>query len=201
MIDTWPDRLRLQEKRGFENYKIITINLSSARANQWYNFAGDFLYVESVSSPSAAATIKLNRDRLDSLSLRLNTVIKSVFTGFYITNTAQAGESLTLIVGIDFEKYAAAISQQPEPQTVVELTHASANTNVTPASAPARIAIIKAHSRNTDIAWIDFGQAAVQDSCLPLEPGDTITVPISNLDQINANFEVGGEFVWIVNLL
>lgn len=200
-IDTWDDRLKLQADRKWENYKTLRISLDTARTNHRYDLAGDFLYVEAYSSPSAAATAKFNKNTNDPLDLKHNTRIETVFTTLYITNEAQAGEWIELIVGIDFRKYDPEITSRPEPQAVIELTHASADTNVTPAAQIAGFVIIKAHSRNTDIAWIDFGQAAVQDSCLPLEPGDEIAIPISNLDQINANFEVGGEKVWIVNLL
>ena len=200
-VDTWDDRLKLQADRKWENYKKWRIALDTARADHRYDFAGDFLYVEAFSSPSAAATVRFNKNTNDALDLQHNTKIETVFTTLYITNTAQAEEWIDIIVGIDFRKDDPQVSDQQEPQAVIELTHAAANTNVAPASQIANFVIIKAHTRNTDIAWIDFGQAAVQDGCLPLEPGDTIALPISNLDQINANFEIGGEKVWIVNLL
>jgi len=43
-----------------------------------------------------------------------------------------------------------------------------------------------------------FGSvAAVQNNCMPLDPGEWVRVSISNTDQIHANFEVGGEIVYI----
>jgi len=200
-VDTWDERLKLQEKRRFENYKTVRISLDTARVDHRYDFAGDFLYVETYSSPSAAAMVKFNKNTNDALGLKHNTRIETVFTTLYVTNTAQVGEWIEIIIGIDFRKYDPEITTQPEPQPIIKLTHLGADTNVTPAARIAGFVIIKAHSRNTDIAWIDFGQAAVQNGCLPLEPGDSIATPISNLNRINANFAVGGESVWIMNLL
>lgn len=200
-VDTWDDRLKLQADRKWENYKKWRIALDTARDLHRYDIAGDFLYVEKFSSPSAAATVRFNKNTNDAIDLQHNTKIETVFTTLYITNTAQAGEWIDLIVGIDFRKDDPQIADQQEPQAVVKVTNGSADTNTTPAAQISNFVIIKAHTRNTDIAWIDFGQAAVQDDCLPLEPGDTITVPISNLDQINVNFEIADEVVWIVNLL
>ncbi len=77
------------------------------------------------------------------------------------------------------------------------MTHANADTDVAAAANPCNRAMIKADVNNTQVAWIDFGVAAVQDNCMPLDAGESITVSISNTDRIHANFEVGGEIVYI----
>jgi len=73
-----------------------------------------------------------------------------------------------------------------------------ANTNVAAAAHICNRALIKADVNNTQIVWIDFGVAAVQNNCLPLDPGEWIKVQLSNTNRINANFKVGGEIVYIV---
>jgi len=194
-FDTWDQRIKEQQGRGFKNYATLAIDLSKARTNEVHNTPGDCVYVNGVSSKSAAATARLNRDTNEPISLKLHTKITTVFTEIYISNAAQAGESMELIIGINFD--IENILQRSEVQQVLNLTHAAANTNVAAAAHPCNSALIKADVKNTQPVWIDFGVAAVQADCFPLDAGEWIEIDISNTDQINANFEVGGEIVFI----
>ena len=199
-IKNWEERLRNQVLKEWHNYDRHRIDLSTVRiAEPWY-YPGEFLYIEKVSSESALATIRLNRNTNDAIDLQVGTVIKTIFKEFYITNTAQADEWIDIIIGINFEYYKqfAAGGLISEAQQVLNLTHANPNTNVAAAAHVCNRALIKADVNNTQTAWIDFGVAAVQNNCLPLDAGEWIRVQLSNTNRINANFEVGGEIVYIV---
>jgi hypothetical protein len=198
-IQNWDQRLKDQVLLRWENYVRRRIDLSIARAAQFWALTGEYVYVEKVSSASAKAAISFNRNTNDQLELVQGTEIKTVFEACYITNIAQPGEWIDLLIGINFE-YRKRTGQGRLlcAQPAVKLTHANANTNVTPSSQICTQALIKADVQNTGIAWIDFGTAAVQNACLPLDPGDWTVVDLSNLDLVNANFEVGGECVFIV---
>ena len=198
-MDDWDARLQDQVDRDWTNYHRHRFDLTTARTDLFFAFAGDFLYVARASSASAAAAIKFNRARNDRLDLQAGTTIKTVFKNFWLTNVAQSGEYIDVIVGVNFEKMDPLVEQSRQARAVVEITHAIANNNQAGADQIAERVVITASPLNTDIAWIDFGQAAVQDNCYPLEPGDSVTVRTSNLNQINVNFEVGGESVWIIN--
>jgi len=200
-ISSWEQRLTNQVFRGWHNYERHRLTLDSARVAEVWTMPGEFIYVEQVSSESALASIRLNLNINDALDLQAGTVIKTVFKEFYITHTAQAGEWIDLIVGINFEYYKRQGGRSggiEQAQAVVKLTHAAANTNVVPAAQICNRVCIKADVANTDTAWIDFGAAAVQNACFPLGPCESLSVSISNLNRINANFEVGGECVFIV---
>ena len=194
-LDTWEENLAAQKKRNFINYSVVTIDLGTARTNELKHIPGDILYVKAVSSNSAAATVRFNLTKNDEVDLKLHTRIETVFTSLFISNVAQAGESMELVIGINF--YIENLLQASEVKPVITITNAVANTNQAGAANPCNTAIIKADVKNTDIAWIDFGQVAVQDDCYPLDPGEWIRVDISNTDQVNANFEVGGEKVFV----
>lgn len=200
-IKNWEERLTAQVLRDWHNYDRHRIDLSTARAAEFWGYAGEFLTVEKVSSESALATIRLNRNTNDLIGLQVGTVIKTVFKDFYITNTAQAGEWIDIIIGINFEYYKKFVAGgiiSSEVQQVLNLTHANADTNIAAAAHVCNRALIKADVNNTQTAWIDFGVAAVQNNCVPLDPGEWIKVSISNTNRINANFEVGGEIVYVV---
>lgn len=199
-IKNWDQRLKDQVLRQWENYVCRRIDLTAARALEFWGVTGEFIYVQDSSSASAAAAIRINRNTNDQIDLVPGTTIKTVFQTIFIDNDAQPGEWIDLIVGINFEYYNQSVSDQiisAEVQAIVPLTHANPNTNVTPAAQISNAAIIKADINNTQTVWIDFGTAAVQSACMPLDPGEWLRVPLSNLDQINANFEVGGENVFI----
>lgn len=68
---------------------------------------------------------------------------------------------------------------------------------MSPVAQICNLVLIKADVNNTQIAWIDFATAAVQNACMPLDVGEWIKTSLSNLDRIHANFEVGGECVFI----
>lgn len=194
-LDTWDQNLISQKERGFINYSVMTIDLATARTSELVHIPGDIVYVKSVSSNSAAATVRLNLTKNDEVDLRLHTRIETVFTSLFISNEAQAGKWMELVIGINF--YIDNLLQASEVQPVITITNAVADTNQAGAANPCNTAIIKADVKNTGIAWIDFGNAAVQDACYPLDPGEWIRVDISNTDRINANFEVGGEKVFV----
>ena len=82
-------------------------------------------------------------------------------------------------------------------QNCITITHASADTNVAGASHTCKRAIIKAHPANTGLAWVDFGTAAVDLACYPLNKDESVSVPVNNTDQINCLFKVGGEKVTV----
>jgi len=198
-IKNWDERLNDHVQKRYDNYVRHRINLDTARADEFLSIAGEFIYVERVSSKSAYLQARLDKKRNKQLDIIAGVRIKTVFNCLYLTNTAQAGEWLDLLIGINFE-YNKPFSKagRAEAQQVLNLTHANADTNVAAAANPCNAALIKADVQNTGISWIDFGVAAVQNSCVPLDAGEWIRVSISNTDQINANFEVGGEVVFIV---
>ena len=194
----WDEELKQQVDRRYDNLQKLEIDLAQARTNYLIPIAGDFLKVESLTDPSAAPTIKFsNKNNADTIPLKAGRVIKTTFPYITLSNIAQAGESMTLLIGIHLE----IIDEQPAAgpaQPVDKITHASADTNVTGADQPANRAVVKADVKNTGIAWIDFDTAAVQDECFPLDPGESLEVAIYNLNRINANFEVAGEKVFVV---
>ncbi len=198
-IQSWDQRLLKQVLSRYDNYVRHRINLDTARNDELLGIAGEFIYVERVSSNSAVAVIRLDETKNAQLEIIAGVKIETVFQRLYITHTAQTGEWIDLLIGINF-KYHKPFSGvgTREAQQVLNLTHANPNTNVAAASQVCNSALIKADVNNTQTAWIDFGVAAVQNDCLPLDPGEWVRVSISNTDQINANFEVGGEIVYIV---
>ena len=195
----WEERLGEQVKRGWENYKKKRLDLTVAQENLELNLAGGFLYVERVSSASAAATVRLNRNANDPIELTHQTKIFTVFTTLFITHAAQAGEWIDIIIGTDFSKDDQQLEDPGTAQLVIGITNGAADTNTVGAAAIATIVVIKADPQNVGLSWIDFSQAAVQADCFPLEPGDSLTVNISNIDQVNVNFEVADNQVWIIN--
>jgi len=103
-IIQWDKRLTDQARRGWDNYKHLHIDLTTARLDQSYLIAGEYLYVEESSSIDAVAKIKLNGKNNDALDLERGVKIETVFIEVFITNDALEGEKwLDLVFGINFK--------------------------------------------------------------------------------------------------
>lgn len=102
-IKQWDKRLDDQVKRGWDNYKHLHIDLSTARLDEPFRITGEYLYVEESSGATAIAKIKLNRNTNDALDLEKAVKIETVFTEVYITNEALQDEWLDLVFGINFK--------------------------------------------------------------------------------------------------
>ncbi len=102
-IKQWDKRLGDQVDRGWDNYKHLHIDLSTARIDQSYRMAGEYLYVENASSDEAIAKIRLNRKNNDELDLEDGVKIETVFIEIFISNDALQDEWLDLVFGINFK--------------------------------------------------------------------------------------------------
>ena len=193
------DRLLEDVKRRYQKFKVVRFDLSVLQVDTKFSIAGDFLYVEKMSSTTAAASLRFARDREDTIDLKSGRWIRGIFHEIYLSNVAQAGEWIELAIGVEVEigdnDVGAAIGQA---QAAILITHANADTNQAGGANACNKVLIKADVQNTGISWIDIGQAAVQDSCMPLDPGDWIELDIANTNLINCNFEIGGELVHVI---
>ena len=199
-MNNWDKQLQEQVDHRFDNAKKIHIDLATARTDQLYHIPGDYIYVEAASSCIAIATLKINKDAGVSMNLIAGTIIETVFNNFFVSNTALPGQWLDLVIGIDFKisrDFDAEDFGTAQPAAVI--TNVTANTNTVGAAAAVLRAVIKADVKNTGIAWVNFGAAAVQDLCMPLDPGESISIHLGNTNKINVNFEIAGEKVFITS--
>lgn len=82
-------------------YGVVTISLATARTginSEEFVIAGDFLEVQDISG-TATAKIVFNEPTYPRISVTDHLAITTPFYRFFIINTAQAGETLTLIFG------------------------------------------------------------------------------------------------------
>jgi phage-related tail protein len=58
---------------------------------------------------------------------------------------------------------------------------------------------LKAHPSNTGVAWVGESGADVADTTgFPLEPGESVIVKVSNLNEIYFDVDVNGEIIcWL----
>lgn len=198
-IGNWEARLADQVSRKWNNYERFRIYLDNAKVSDFLGIAGEFLIVEQVSSESAAAAIALNLNSNDQIDLTKGTVIKTVFHSFYVTSNAQADEWIDIVVGINFEYYKQwQGGGGSEAQAAIIITNASADTNTVGASHICNRVLIRAHSTNGGLVWVDFGTAAVDGSCYELTAGDAMSVPLSNTNRINALFKTANDKITII---
>ncbi len=196
IIDTWEQRLADQVKRNYKNYFTLRITLDAAANNQQHIAAGDMIYVKAISSSNAASSIKLNRNTNEEIELKLHSKIKTVFTSFYITNTAQAGEWIDLLIGINFD-IENILDRKPAAQPAIVITNALADTNTQGASHSCNEVLLRAAVGNAGMAWVNFGDAAVEDACMPIEAGEVVSVKLANTSDINVLFKSANDKIFV----
>ncbi len=194
--DNWNKNLEQLVKRRYKNYEDLTIDLSVARTFELKSIPGDFLAVISATNKAVNCEIRFNKQDNDPITLTHGKTIQTVFTGFYLSNTAQSGATITIRIGIIYSEND--LPRRATAESILTVTNAAANTDTQAAAHLCDVALIKASNLNTDIVWIQFGAAAVQGSCLPLEPGESIAVDIDNTNEIHCNFTVANEKAFIV---
>lgn len=115
-IKQWEQRLANQVTSGWDNYKHVRIDLSTARADEPFGFVGEFLYIEQSSSSLAVAKIKFNRSNNPALDLEKHIKVETLFIEVFITNEALDHEWLDLVFGINFKYY-----REREPATEISI--------------------------------------------------------------------------------
>lgn len=200
-IRSFGDRLIDHVKEKWSNYERFRLDLTEVRNLHPINIAGEFIAVERSSSGQATAEIRLDRPNRNVINFDQARIVETVFECLFVSNAAQTGEWLDLIIGRNFRTWKDGTALQGgEAQRVLNVT-AAADTNIACAAQTCRAAHIKADVENTGIAWIDFGVAAVQSDCTPLDPGEWIIIPITNTNRINVNFEVADELVYVTPII
>jgi hypothetical protein len=90
-------RLTLLRDVDSQTYRILTFDLGVARANVETKVWGDALAVVTI---TGTASIRLNEPDNEDIDLSLvRELPAALFHRFFITNTVQAGKTLTLIIG------------------------------------------------------------------------------------------------------
>ena len=190
------DELKRQVLTRQIPYTVKRINLTNARSDELYEVSGNVLSILDSSSPGVTIQIKLNETRTDPIVIRPGDRIEGIFIRFYLTNTAQSGAWVDLIVGADNR----IIKEQKFdlPQPITTAAGAMAGVSYTLAAAEAARVVVKAADTNLGYVWLNVDGAAVSGSNLELAPGDYISLQIRNVAQIRVLFDVAGDRVRVI---
>lgn len=83
-------------------------------------------------------------------------------------------------------------------QPAITITNANADQDTQGAAHACKAVLIRAHTINTGLVWVDFGAAAVALACYPLAAGDAVSVPLTNTNLIHCLFKVANEKVTVI---
>ncbi len=92
------EKINSIRSKNASTYRIITIDLSTARSKFEMAIAGAFIFGYAATDAAANINIKLNEDRNDSIPLSSQKFIEAVFYRLYVSNDAQAGKTITLAI-------------------------------------------------------------------------------------------------------
>lgn len=193
----------IKQRKGREDaqhYMVKTISLASARTNEKLAVHGDTIYVLSI---DGSVTIRLNSPQSDELDLRELGEIKSPFTCFYMTNTAQTGKSVKLAIG--GEASFGGVKSEVGVKAGIGVWNgqqnvASAGTRVQITShSPLLSLTVKAKPTNTGLIYV--GDSAVSSSNgFILSAGDSISLDIADSDFAYIDSSVDGEGVCYIGV-
>lgn len=88
------------DKRRFNPYEIYTIDLSTAREDMRIPISGDIIVVDNSTTSGVVFDIRFNDQCASKIRFDNDTKIETLFKEIYLTNTAQSGKTLILILGI-----------------------------------------------------------------------------------------------------
>ena len=99
----WTQDIAQQEKHKFDGFWPLDLELSAARSLEYIPLAGDSLHVLELTG-----RVEVRFNTPNSAPLRLDPLnevraIKTVFTGVYLSNTAQSGARMRLAAGVNFD--------------------------------------------------------------------------------------------------
>ena len=83
-------------------------------------------------------------------------------------------------------------------QPAITITNANADADTQGAAHACKAVLVRAHTINTGLVWVDFGAAAVALACYPLAAGDAIAVPLTNTNLVHCLFKVANEKVTVI---
>lgn len=175
---------------GANAIRTITIDLTNARDAVELKIGGNFLWLANSNNSAALATIAFSREQgSDGIPFRLGTAVKGVnFASVFITNTAQAGTTITLIYIVESHQSLEIVNAGTVVATVtisksLTLTStadvsllAGVKTAILAANAARRSALIT--NLAAGAATIRVGDAAnvAAGRGIPVLPGETITL-------------------------
>jgi len=149
---------------GQDFYSVLTLDLGIARTNQMIEMMGGFIYCLNSSSPSMAISVKLNNSANDSIPLSRQYGIIGQFKKFFLTNTAQSGITVNLLISSNFdalrvfEQVASSsvsllnLAEAVAP-TLYNVACASANTEYSQALGGVRKFLIRARTGNLKVCF------------------------------------------------
>jgi len=203
-IEETIDLIKQQDKTvGNIFYTKFRHKLDAAQSNYKYNISGSYLYVEAVSKVGLGATIRFNNQSNNPLNLIDRRAIKTPFSQFFLTHTAQAGEWIDIAVGFRAENFFEIEDRSDTPQITKLLTDLEAmakgyHTGYSPTRhtigsgaavtiAGGEAASIKVqrylHAENANTDSIYISQANTVAANLHMEellPGDSLNLGIYN---------------------
>jgi len=97
-----PDLDYLLQKPEVRQYKIIELDLTTARSDKLYTFYGNFLSVNVLTTEATKTTkVRINSKNNDLITLTEGKVIQGTIHKIYITNDVYGADSRAeLIIGI-----------------------------------------------------------------------------------------------------
>ena len=98
---TFQEQITDIRKNRPQVYKTRTLDLANARSNEEFTVAGNYIIVIDATDINSNVQIRFNELEADALTFKKRQGLKVPFYRMFLTNTAQAGKTLTIAYGIN----------------------------------------------------------------------------------------------------
>lgn len=174
-----------------QTVQIVTIDLSTAQTLKELKMTGNTVWALDATSNAAALTVRFNEQSGQGVTFKKGMFLKGInFDRVFVTNTAQSGATITLLVAVEGDQLIA-IENAAETLSSVNLVKASSADSVADVSITATSTVLVAAAASTRHELLITNLAAntqtmrIGDSGagatngIPLAPGQTLILSTS----------------------
>lgn len=158
-----------------KKYNIFILDLTNARNSELLEAMGGYIWVKDATDPSVNIDVQIDNSANDKLNLHKSNGVVARFEKLFISNTAQSGKTITLLITPDFNTFRTieqvfSIAQDmiigaPTP-TVYNVTCATAGTEYSQGLGECRKFIIKPRTGNLKLCFTS-GQSGTTFLTIP----------------------------------
>lgn len=201
----------------------LTIDLSQAIADMPFSLAGRVFAIWSAPTSAENILVRFNKRDAHQIMFTRGKVLAVPYTKLYITVPAGQAGTMQVLYGPDAFDVLRIYPNAPEHDAIMDdiltrltailaeaaefggiaqpaiiITNVAADANTVGADHDCTAVLVRSWTTNTGLVWVDFQEAAVEHECYPLDPGDAISVKLSNTDLVNVLFKIANEDVTVI---
>ena len=181
-------------KERLTMFRVQPFLLDTAQTNFKFAMAGNFLYALETTDANVSINVRVNNLSEQTFTLRQGLGCVTPFQDLYFTWEAQAGKSITLVIGVEAKKFLEFIDNRSQAQSTsvleeirdqlkgdtaeenwdTEKTIGTSASLVLASNSNRKSFVVQSKESNTGLIYLGFGSSVTSSKWFKqLEPGET----------------------------